>query len=206
LIVALLGWFAVFRVPFTMFLVGLAGFGLVFVLTGDSLGYDTGPAAWFDLRIGSGVALGTLIFGLIAFVAAMAFDMRDPHRLGRRAASGFWLHLVAAPALVNTVALTFWNMQSVLGYSLLLVALGLITLLARVIDRRSFLTAGIAYFAALLGFALEASDQDLSWVGVLLILGLFITVLGAFWTQVRAALMRALPGFPGKHRLPPYSE
>jgi hypothetical protein len=78
--------------------------------------------------------------------------------------------------------------------------------LALVIDRRSFLTAGIAYFAALLGFALEASDQDLSWVGVLLILGLFITVLGAFWTQVRAALMRALPGFPGKHRLPPYSE
>jgi hypothetical protein len=27
----------------------------------------------------------------------MAFDMSDPHRVTRRAAQGFWLHVVARP-------------------------------------------------------------------------------------------------------------
>jgi len=36
--------------------------------------------------------------------------------------------------------------------------------------------------------------------------GLAITGLGTFWTDLRARMMRALPDFPGKHRLPPYSE
>jgi hypothetical protein len=107
---------------------------------------------------------------------------------------------------VNTVALTFWNMQSALGYSLLALSLLLITLLALIIDRRSFLTAGIGYLAVLLSLVLKSGDGDYSWIGIVLILGLFVTALGAFWTQVRASLMRALPAFPGKRRLPPYSE
>jgi hypothetical protein len=205
---ALAVWYRVFRVPFTMFLVGLTGLAFVYSITEapPTFGLWGGMDQLFDLGSGSQLALGTLVFGLAAFAGAMAFDMRDPHRLGRRAASGFWLHLLAAPALVNTVALTFYNMQSALGWSLLALTLVLIALLAIVIDRRSFLTAGIVYFAVLLGFVLRAGDDDLSWIGIILILGLAITALGAFWTQARAGLMRALPDFPGKRRLPPFSE
>jgi hypothetical protein len=40
----------------------------------------------------------------------------------------------------------------------------------------------------------------------MLVLGLFVTSLGAFWTQTRAWILGLLPNFPGKHRLPPYED
>lgn len=204
-IAGLLVWYRVFKVPFTMFLVGLTGLALVFVLTRSVApgGSILSLTDLFDLRQGSGLAIGTLIFGLIAFVAAMAFDMRDPYRLGRWAASGFWLHLLAAPALVNTVALTFYNGRN---YALLAVAIAVITLLALIIDRRSFLTAAIGYMAFLIALVVRQNGGMLNGAWVILILGAFITAIGAFWTQLRAGVMRVLPDFPGKRRLPPYAE
>ena len=200
-------WYGVFRLPFTMFLLGLTGLAAVVIVT-DSIAPDAALHGWqamFDLRAGSGLALGTLAFGLAAFAGGMWFDSRDPHRLGRYSASGFWLHLLAAPALVNTVALTFYNMGPGAGYALLALALGLIALLALVIDRRSFLTAGIGYLAFLITLVARQGG-DLDWPWTLLILGAVITGLGAYWTDLRARLMRALPDFPGKRRLPPYLE
>ncbi|WP_372841435.1 hypothetical protein [Phaeovulum sp.] len=205
--VGLLAWYRVFKLPFTMFLVGLVGLAAVLVLTqsfNPSARWDDFTDA-FDLRNGSGLAMGTLVFGVLAFVAGLFFDMRDPHRLGRNSASGFWLHLLAAPALVNTVALTFYNMGPGVGYWLLTLALLGITALALVIDRRSFLTAGIGYLAFLVSLVARQGG-DLSWPWVMVVLGLFLTALGAYWTDLRAHLMRMLPDFPGKRRLPPYAE
>lgn len=205
---ALLAWFRAFRVPFTMFLVGLSGLAAVFIVTGG-VTRETLAGDWdklFDLRGGSGFAFGTLAFGLAAFAGGMAFDMRDPHRLGRMSASGFWLHLLAAPALVNTVALTFYNMGPGRGYVLLALALAIIAALALIVDRRSFLTAGIGYLAILIAFVARQGGEGLSWPWVVLILGALVTALGTYWTELRAALMRALPAFPGKNRLPPYTE
>lgn len=206
IVAALAGWYLAFRIPFTMFLIG--GTVLVVILLSISRAAPVAlwndPANLFDLG-GSLMARGTLAFGIAAFVAGMAFDMRDPHRLGRFAASGFWLHLLAAPALVNTVALTFLNMDSTTGYILLALSLALITLLALVIDRRSFLTAGIAYLGILMGLVLVPDGgSPIRWAWLLILLGGFVTLTGAFWTAWRSAILRALPDFPGKSRLPPY--
>jgi len=201
-VAALAVWYWAFRIPFTMFLIGLTV--LAVILLSISVAIFNDWANLFDLG-GSLIARGTLGFGILAFIAGMAFDMRDPHRLGRFAASGFWLHLLAAPALVNTVALTFLNMDSTRGYILLGLSLALITLLALVIDRRSFLTAGIAYLGILLGLILVPDGGDpIRWAWLLILLGGFVTLIGAFWTQWRSAILRALPDFPGKSRLPPY--
>jgi hypothetical protein len=137
----------------------------------------------------------------------MWFDTRDPHRLGRHAATAFWLHLLAAPALVNTVALTLYNIGGSGGMIATSLALLLIAGLALVIDRRSFLTAGIAYIALLIAWVVRGGgDGNLGqWAMILLILGFFITALGTWWVPLRAALMRALPDFPGKASLPPYA-
>ena len=35
-------------------------------------------------------------------------------------------------------------------------------------------------------------------------IGAFITAIGTWWVQLRAGVMRMLPNFPGKSRLPPY--
>jgi hypothetical protein len=204
----LLLWFRVFRVPFTMFLVGLTTLAMILFLSMrvSPVFLLDNPAAAFDLRERSGLALGTLGFGIGAFLIGMWFDLRDPNRLGRMAATGFWLHLLAAPAIVNTIALTLFNMGTTTGYALTGVALLVVTLLALLIDRRSFLTAGIAYFGALIYLALDGTtDGGAGPVTLmLLILGGFITLIGAFWSQTRGAILRGLPEFPGKGRLPPY--
>ncbi len=211
--VALGLWYRTFRLPFTAFLIGLAALGVVYATTASlnnltdlATGAGAGFGALFDLRNSPAFALATLSFGVACFLAAMWFDTRDPYRLGRHAATGFWLHLLAAPALVNTVAFTLLNIGGAAGYLALTAALAVIAGLALVIDRRSFLTAAIVYIAAVLGwlFVDAQGGNPGQLIAVTLILGGFITALGTWWVPLRSGLMRALPAFPGKDRLPPY--
>ncbi len=112
-------WYRWFRLPFSAFLLGIYALAAIYGLTAsiESVGgLGRGAlAGLFDLRNSPQFALATLIFGCLAFAAGLWFDMRDPYRLGRHAATGFWLHLLAAPALVNTVALTLYNIGGTAG-------------------------------------------------------------------------------------------
>jgi hypothetical protein len=206
-------WYRRFRLPFSAFILGLFALGAVYTTTAsiDTLGGfvaggRSGVSQLFDLRESPQFALATLGFGVAAFTVAMWFDTRDPHRLGRHAATAFWLHLLAAPALVNTVALTLYNLGGPLGILALSGALAVIGVLALVIDRRSFLTAAIIYIALVLGWALrDPGDAGTSFVTTMIVLGAIVTGLGTWWIQLREMLMRALPDFPGKSSLPPYS-
>lgn len=206
---ALLAYFRAFMVPFVAFMLALTAALPVFLLVDAVLPFGDFPdsaAALFDLRNDSGLPVATLIFGLMALGAGLWCDMRDPHRLGRWSATGFWFHILAAPALVNTIALTAYSAGGIAGNLLLAVALAAVALLALAIDRRSFLTAGIGYLGLLIAWVLSVGDSALSVSLLLLILGAFLTAMGTFWTDLRARLMRALPDFPGKSRLPPYAE
>ncbi len=206
---AMLVHFRTFRIPFSMFIAGMYGLFVVFGFTAEvSLDdmFTSDLETLFDLRQGNSFAVATLVFGLLAFVAGLWFDLRDPHRVGRMARSAFWLHLLAAPALVNTVMMTAYNVQGASGTALTIIGLTLVTLFALIIDRRSFLTAGLGYLAAIIFSLLQQGDGDLSIPTLMLVLGAIITYLGTFWTHLRVRLMRALPDFPGKGRLPPYSE
>lgn len=212
---ALVGYFRFFRVPFVMFLVGLCGVGIAYSLTSIALpdsfvgsGGDAGLDDFLDLGKNPVLALTLLCFGLVAFVFAMLFDIRDPHRISRFGASAFWLHILAAPAIVNVVAVSLLGVGGVAGYLLAAGALALITVAALIIDRRSFLTAGIIYIGVILTWAISTTDLDKGWgiIWTLLIMGSFITGLGAWWVQLRSSLMRSLPEFPLKSKLPPYPE
>ncbi|NHB75674.1 hypothetical protein G8O29_02825 [Rhodobacter sp. M37P] len=201
---ALLLWYRRFRLPFSAFLAGAAILGMIYALTASAS--NLAPIATgnfgllFDLTESPAFATATLLFGIGAFLVGMWFDTRDPHRLGRHSATAFWCHLLAAPALVNTVAITLLNGG---GTGLLAIALVLITILALVIDRRSFLTAAIAYIAVVISWAMGETGGT-GWIYILLVLGAFITAIGTWWVQLRAWLMGILPDFPGKSRLPPY--
>ncbi len=204
---ALALWYRTFRVPFTMFMAGLTAMGLIFVMTDSMIPLETAINSWssvFDLRQGSGMAMGTLIFGFVALAAGLFFDMRDPYRLSRWSDCGFWLHILAAPALVNTFAPTAYNSGDISGKVLLALTLVLVALLALIIDRRSFLTAGVVYLGILVAWALQSGGDPAPMAFVLLVLGGILTVMGTFWTQMRGYIMRFLPDFPGKTRLPPY--
>ncbi len=205
---ALAAYFRAFKVPFVAFMMGLAVAGIVFVLVDMVMPFGTAPASLreaFDLTRGGGMAVATMIFGLLALAAGLWCDMKDPHRLGRWSATGFWFHMLAAPALVNTVALTAYNTgEGAATMALLALCLVVFALLALVIDRRSFLSAGVIYLGILIAWALQAGDSAGSFAMLMIVLGAFLTFTGAFWTDLRARVMRALPDFPGKDRLPPY--
>lgn len=192
-------FYFVFRIPVTVFFIALG----VFVATGALVvqgGTNTPSVTDFFMLTNNGpYAYITIVLGLIGLVIALRFDMSDPHRVTRRASSGFWLHVIAAPAIVNTVALTLLEGGGVLSQIVLLAFLAIMAIFAIIIDRRSFLVAGIGYIVAL---AITVLDGNAAIV--ILILGLGLVFLGAKWEGLRARIMDALPGFPGKDKLPPW--
>lgn len=198
--VMLFGFWLVFRVPFTVALIAIAIFVATIsaFLTGDL--NMTNPTDLFLLSAEGPLALVTFVLGIAGFILAMRFDMSDPHRVTRRSLNGFWLHIVAAPAIVNTIALTlFDNGSGAALFGLLLFIVGM-ALVAIIIDRRSFLLAGIGYVVALS----TAVMDDSAYVAILS-LGLLLVLLGASWEKFRGRMMNLLPEFPGKDRLPPYN-
>lgn len=197
-----------FRLPFALFPTGICTLAAALTAAGlvDEEGLARlsreGPSVFVDMGAGTAFPLVTLIFGLAVFGLAMRHDLRDPHRVTRHAASAFWLHLLAAAAIVNTAAFTLYAISGGAATVGLIVFLLAMTAVALVIDRRSFLLSGLGYVAALMLIGVGERNFAL----VLIFLGVLILGLGAGWVPLRAALMRALPEFPGKDRLPPYAE
>lgn len=196
---AILVYWLRFRVPFALALIALGAFAVALVTAAAQAGQPAGLAELFLLSGDGPFAWITLAIGLVTFAAAMAFDMSDPHRVTRRASNGFWLHLVAAPALVNTVALSLLARPAPGADLTLMGVLLLFALVAIVIDRRSFLLAAVGYSVSL-GFTLFGGEGAAL---VILALGATLLVLGAFWEPIRAALLRLLRPLLPLHRLPP---
>ena len=185
-----------FRVPFAMAMIAV-GFFIVAILMGaTSQGTPQDPSDLFLLSAGGPFAWITLVVGLAVFALAMAFDMSDPHRVTRRSTNGFWLHVVAAPALVNTLALTLLDRDA--HWSLLGVMM-IFGLVAIIIDRRSFLIAAIGYIVTLTGTVFDGETTALT----VLFLGVMLLFIGALWEKLRARLLRLMPRFIPLHRLPP---
>lgn len=191
-------WFA-FRIPFSLCLAGLGFFGAAISLSQSNGSPLESPFDIFLLSTGSTESLITITLGLIAFFVALRFDMSDPHRVTRRAANGFWLHVLAAPAIVNSVALTLYDNGGIGSTVLLFLFLVFMAAIAIIIDRRSFLISGIGYMIALVFTVLDGGFGL-----VVLLIGLGLVLLGANWEKLRCWLLNILPHFKGKDRLPPW--
>jgi len=189
-----------FRVPFTVALIALSVFGVAFGLATMGGAVPSSPQDIFLLSADGPFALLTILLGIVGLIVALRFDMSDPHRVTRRAASGFWLHVIAAPAIVNTVALTLFEQGSLTARLVLVAFVALMALFAVIIDRRSFLVSGVGYIVALSITVIEGNAFF-----VILLLGAGLVFLGAQWEALRGALMRGLPAFPGKTGLPPWT-
>ncbi|PXW71998.1 hypothetical protein C7964_101104 [Loktanella sp. PT4BL] len=184
-----------FRVPFAMAMIALGLFAVAIVFAASREGRIADLSEFFLLSAGGPFAWITLVLGIVVFAVAMMFDMSDPHRVTRRSANGFWLHMVAAPALVNTMALSLLDQSNLI----LLAVLAMFAIVAIVIDRRSFLIAAIGYIVALGATVFDGAGT----APTILILGIVLLLLGAFWERIRARILRVMPGFIPLHRLPP---
>jgi len=188
-----------FRVPFAMAMIAVGLFIVAIVYAASREGRIAGFSEFFLLSADGPFAWITLVLGILVFAVAMMFDMSDPHRVTRRSANGFWLHVVAAPALVNTMALTLLDRDNGGSNLILLAVLAMFAIVAIVIDRRSFLIAAIGYIVALAATVFEGDGAALT----VLILGVVLLLLGALWERIRARILRLMPGFIPLHRLPP---
>ena len=183
-------YFKVFKLPFAMFLFGLfamlLSYSVALDLTDISLAPANFPEMFFNLGIGAPVAYASLGLGFAMMALGLWFDMQDPHRLGRFSATGFWLHILAAPALVNTAAFSLYKLGGTTGYLSMACLLLLVTVFALIIDRRSFLTAGLFYFIAVIVWITnQALGEAFGGVSIVFILGVLFTALGTWWASCR---------------------
>ena len=195
----LVAYYRLFRVPFTMAMIAVGVFAttIAFFFLGGAT--PSNPLDYIRISSQGSFGLVTFALGIIGLIVALRFDMSDPHRISRRSQTGFWLHVIAAPAIVNTVALTLFSMDSVIAQLVLVAFLAIIAAFAIIIDRRSFLISAVGYVVALSATVIE----DAAFFAILL-LGLGLVLLGAKWEAIRRSIMNSLPGFPGKSKLPPW--
>lgn len=187
-----------YRVPFAMALMAATAFGLILSVLGSASGDSARFTDIFLLSAEGPLAWGTLLFGLLLFALAMWFDMSDPHRMTLRAANGFWLHVIAAPAIVNTIALTLLRSDGPSAMPVLVALLVAVAAIAVIIDRRSFLISAVGYTVAVIWAVSEGGNSAIAILG----LGAGLVGLGAGWQAVRARLMTIVPTAL-RARLPP---
>lgn len=170
-----------FHVPITV----AAGMAALIVFGMALFGIDRTPSA---------VMLGG---GLATLVVAMLFDTRDRQRLTRKADIAFWLHMLAAPLIVHglftilgilTGSLTTAQAGAVLAFY------GAFGLLALVIDRRALLVSSLVYVLYAAGTLIASSGfRDYSAGLTALAIGVFLLILSAGWSHLRALVIRAMP-------------
>jgi len=201
---ASLGHYLYFRLPFT-----LGQTAAAFAATAYFLLATIAPAtatAWTTPLF--------LALGLATFAVAMAYDLRDPARRTRLSDAAFWLHLAAAPMIVNSAMGFVWTTEVArldLGDAVTtIVLIAALAVVALIIDRRAILVAGLIYFGVALSVIINRTGMDEASVTAFTVLGLgaALLLLGVGWRRTRhvvvsqllpAALARRLPTVEPEH-------
>jgi hypothetical protein len=137
-----------------------------------------------------------LPLGLAAFALALGFDISDRERLTRRTDTAFWLHLLAAPAIVHSV---IWGLlePGSAGTGGAVPIVGLICLLAivaLVVDRRAILVSSLSYLIYALSTLMSASGvMDLSYGLAALAAGAIVLLMSVAWQAMRSVVLSVLP-------------
>ena len=175
-----------FMVPITVAAGAAALGGVVVALVGGVAG---APA---DTVLGL-----VLVLGLITFALAMSFDARDRARVTRWTDVAFWLHLLAAPAIIHPVFALSGLLGSSAGPGAAIAAVlvyAVLTVVALAIDRRALLVSALGYVIYAIQALLTAGGSvNLSTALTALVIGSFLVMLSAAWRTIRARVLRLLP-------------
>ena len=206
--IALVLFYARFRLPFTLLLI--AGSLVVGVMATTALFLPADVSGAFS------DAVILLICGLAIFAVAMRFDLSDRLRVTRRADCAFWLHLLAAPLIVHSlVSIVFLSVMPsgnpqgieqaaghIVGVTSAIILV--LALVAIIIDRRALLISALTYLGAIVGYAVtHAVGKDTNvFFATLLVLGILVLTLGVGWRWLRGLVLKLLPSAV-VNRLPP---
>jgi hypothetical protein len=127
----------------------------------------------------------------------MIFDTRDRQRLTRKADIAFWLHMLAAPLIVHGLFTSLGILTGTLSSTQagsVLAFYAVFGLLALIIDRRALLVSSLVYVLYAASTLIAGSGfKDYSSGITALAIGVFLLLLSAGWSHLRALVVRIMP-------------
>ncbi|TCS04764.1 hypothetical protein EV281_103440 [Rhizobium sp. BK418] len=200
-----------YRVPLALALAIFAALALVLALVFRLLQWVSGDDA-FILNHPTLVSFILFACAVGLFIAALGFDLSDRFRRTTRSDVAFWLHLVAAPALLYSIRILLsldggWlEIMDPNSFKtpVVVVIVGLLMLIGLIIDRRAFVTSGLLTLGlAIYGIFRQGSATIDTYIfGTLIIVGVIVLVIGTGWIPLRRIVLGALPSIVVE-RLPP---
>ena len=193
-----------FRIPFMMLPIGVL-FAVAVTIAARSA---DGTASLRVLLGGCGLAV---------LAVAVYFDLKDPQRVTRWSDFAFWSYVIGSPLFVHSLFLslilnTGARFQLMLGGALSIALLAAAVSFAGLLLNRRALILSTLFYVGYVIFRLLAGVIALGGPATMLLLtlviiGLYVTLLGSRWAQVRRGVMRRLPaGWAWLSKLPPYAD
>ena len=148
-----------------------------------------------DPAQGANIVLFVLGIGTFAF--AMYWDVGDPDRISLQSDVAFWLHLVAAPSIAHPI---FWWVQSGvlsadwLEATAVVVCYLCLAYVAVLVNRRAIMVAATAYLVGAVAWYFNELSALYSVAIALIIIGCLFLAMAVWWSTIRAAVIRYLPG------------
>lgn len=147
-----------------------------------------------------------LLAGAALFALGVWFDVRDPERRTRLSDNGFWLHLAAAPLLLNgalrlvtpggllmdhAARSADGEGAPVLSAALTLLIVAVLGFVSVLINRRALIVSALVTTGIAIGMLMAATGLGTGALlaGTLVTLGGFVLVLGASWHGIRRVLL-----------------
>lgn len=200
---AMVAWYRRFRVPASALLIGLLTLGMLYAVIPDTFWSRDTPDVWVVIFIDIFAhPTANTLFALAAIATGLLLQTRTPDPTHR--ATAFWCYVLATPLLLIIPLERLFFSDGTQGMGQVVLALALITLVALITNRPSVLALAIVCTGTAFLMIVEYHFNATLRVVNLALLAAFATAMAIWWHPLRATLLRALPDFPGKSRLPPY--
>lgn len=139
-----------------------------------------------------------LPLGLLVFALAMWWDASDRARRTRRTDVAFWLHVLAAPAIVHPLVSAAGIRLDDLGVGqagFILALFAAVAVVALIIDRRAVLVSTLIYLGVSIGVLIERTGWSTATGGPATVglVGAVILLLAVGWRPLRAVALRLAP-------------
>jgi uncharacterized membrane protein YiaA len=134
--------------------------------------------------------------GAASLIVAVWLDLQDRERATRKAAFAFWLYIVGAPLFLHPVYSAFTGVGESGAGVLGVLAVALVScLFGLLLDRRSPIVASLSYLGVIIAWSAKALslNPNAQIALTLFILGISVMLLGVWWKQSRASVLRLLP-------------
>ena len=143
------------------------------------------------------IAFILFTMGILVFILAMYWDMKDRERTTSTSDVALWLHLLASPLIIHSLFLgigIFENKIHLMAIIAILLSYLFLSTISLIIDRRALMISSLLYVI----YALKSLFSQYGFDGYGLsmggtIIGLGLLFLTTYWTILRAKVVHKLP-------------